>query len=85
VASYEVLIKPSAIRDLVKIPLPDRRRLAERLRELAETPRPAGCEKLHGKSLYRIRQGDFRIVYEIADAMRVVTVFKIGHRREVYR
>ncbi|HEV8480756.1 MAG TPA: type II toxin-antitoxin system RelE/ParE family toxin [Candidatus Eisenbacteria bacterium] len=84
-ASYKVLIKPSAIKDLERISLPDRRRLASRLKALAETPRPAGCEKLHGKALCRIRQGDFRVIYEIADTAHVVTVFKIGHRREIYR
>ncbi|BFU92240.1 MAG: hypothetical protein NTAFB01_34270 [Nitrospira sp.] len=53
---------------------------------MAKQPRPSGCEKLSGESeLYRIRQGDYRVVYGIDDAARLVEVVKIGHRREVYR
>ncbi len=55
------------------------------MRELAAKPRPVGAEKLSGQDLYRVRQGNYRVLYEIADHYRTVTVFKIGHRREVYR
>lgn len=56
-----------------------------RIESLAQDPRPAGCEKLSAEDKYRIRQGDYRVVYQVEDDTREVTVFKIGHRREVYR
>jgi mRNA interferase RelE/StbE len=55
------------------------------MRELSDDPRSASAEKLRGHDLFRIRQGDYRVVYEIDDHDRTVTVFKVGHRREVYR
>jgi mRNA interferase RelE/StbE len=55
------------------------------MRALAEQPRPPGAEKLSGHELYRVRQGSYRILYEIIDHDLTVTVIKIGHRREVYR
>lgn len=84
-ASYRLLIKPSAARELEGVPRKDRRRLVARIRELAEKPRAPGAEKLSGHDLYRVRQGDYRILYEIIDHDLTVTVIKIGHRREVYR
>jgi mRNA interferase RelE/StbE len=85
VASYKLLIKPSAVKELETIPARDRRRLATRIRSLASTPRPPDCEKLTGVELYRIRQGNYRVLYEIQDATLVVLVIKIGHRRDIYR
>jgi len=85
VESYRLLIKPSAIKELEAAPVKDRRRLAARIQGLANEPRPAGSEKLTGHDPYRVRQGDYRVVYEVSDAQRTVTVFKIDHRREVYR
>jgi mRNA interferase RelE/StbE len=85
VASYRLLIKPSAARELEDVPGKDRRRLATRMRKLAEQPRPPGSEKLSGHELYRIRQGNYRILYEIIDRELTVTVVKVGHRRDVYR
>ena len=84
-ASYRLLIKPSAVKELEGVPRKDRRRLGTRMRELAEQPRPAGAEKLSGHDLYRVRQGNYRILYEIIDHDLTVTVIKIGHRRDVYR
>ena len=84
-ASYRLLIKPSAAKELEAVPRKDRRRLATRMRELAEHPRPPGAEKLSGHDLYRVRQGNYRILYEIVDHDLTVIVIKIGHRREVYR
>ena len=84
-ASYRLLIKPSAVKELEDVPRKDRRRLATRMCELAEQPRPAGAEKLSGHDLYRVRQGNYRILYEIIDHDLTVTVIKIGHRRDVYR
>ena len=84
-ASYRLLIKPSAAKELESVPRKDRRRLAARMRELAKAPRPPGAEKLSGHDLYRVRQGNYRILYEIIDNDLTVTAIKIGHRREVYR
>lgn len=84
-ASYSVLIKRSAAKELEGLELNDRRGVVDRIRSLAEDPRPRGCEKLSGKQKYRIRQADLRILYEIADADSTVTIVKIGHRRDVYR
>ena len=84
-ASYSLLIKTSAAKELEATPKKDRRRLAVRMRALATTPRPPGSEKLSGEEKYRLRQGDYRILYLIEDGRSTVTVVKIGHRREVYR
>ena len=84
-ASYRLLIKPSAVKELEAVPREYRRRLATRMRELATQPRPPGAEKLSGHDLYRVRQGNYRILYEIIDHDLIVLVIKIGHRREVYR
>lgn len=83
--SYDLLVKKSAERELRALPKQDLRRVTERLQSLSRHPRPSGCEKLSGHDQYRIRQGDYRIVYAIDDAAHVVTIVKIGHRREVYR
>lgn len=84
-ASYRVLIKPSAVRELEGVPLRDRRRVAARIQALARNPRPAGIQKLSGLDRYRLRQGDYRIVYGLNDTDMTVTIVKIGHRRDVYR
>lgn len=83
--SFSVLTKRSAERELRKIPKEDLRRITTRIQGLALQPRPPGCEKLSGEERYRIRQGDYRIVYAVDDELRIVEVVKIGHRREVYR
>ena len=84
-ASYSLLIKTSAAKELEAAPRKDRVRLAERVASLALTPRPPGSEKLSGENKYRIRQGNDRILYVIDDAESTVTIVKIGHRRDVYR
>lgn len=84
--SYSVLIKRSAEKELKKLPAGDLRRVVDRIHDVAQQPRPLGCEKLSGDAeRYRIRQGDYRIVYGIDDEARLIEVMKIGHRREVYR
>ena len=84
-ASYRLLIKAAAAKELEATPKRDRERLAARIKSLAATPRPRGSEKLSGEEKYRIRQGDYRVLYLIEDAISTVTVVKIDHRREVYR
>ena len=84
-ASYKVLIKPSAIKELEAVPTKDRRKLATKIQALADAPRPHGSEKLSGQERYRLRQADYRVVYAIDDAERTVLVVKIGNRRDIYR
>ena len=61
-------------------------RLIEKMKELANNPRPQGSEKLAGRlNLYRFRQGDYRVIYSVDDQSRLVDIIKIGHRRDVYR
>lgn len=84
-ASYELKFKKSVARDLRPFPKQDVKRIMQRIRSLADDPRQAGCEKLSGQERYRVRQGAYRIVYEIEDARLTVLVVKVGHRREVYR
>ncbi|TAE88263.1 MAG: type II toxin-antitoxin system RelE/ParE family toxin [Verrucomicrobia bacterium] len=83
-ASYKISIKRSAAKELEKIVLADRRRIIEKIRELASDPRPHGCKKLSGQEKYRLRQGDYRILYEIHDDELIIVLVKIGHRRDVY-
>jgi mRNA interferase RelE/StbE len=85
VASYRLQIKPSAAKEIEALPKKDRPRVVARIQELATNPRPPGCEKLSGHELYRVRQGNYRILYTVHDADLLVVVIKIGHRREVYR
>jgi mRNA interferase RelE/StbE len=85
VGSYRLLIKPSAAKELEGLPMKERRRVVTRMQGLSDQPRPPGCEKLTGHDLFRVRQGKYRILYEVQDQDLVVTVFKIGHRRDVYR
>jgi len=85
VARYSVRIKRSAAKELEAVPLKDRKRIVKRIEGLATTPRPPGCEKLSGEEKYRLRQGNYRILYEIIDRELIVTVVKIGDRRDVYR
>lgn len=84
-ARYELRFKTSVAKDLRDVPKTDLRRILERIEALRDDPRPVGCEKLSSQELYRIRQGNYRILYEILDLEVVVEVVKIGHRREVYR
>jgi mRNA interferase RelE/StbE len=86
VASYRIQVKPSAAKELEAVPLKDRRRLVTRMRAPGKDPRPAGCEKLSGREKYRVRQGDYRIVFSVDDSEQTVLVVRVGHRRrDVYR
>ena len=84
-ASYELVFKRSVAKDLREFPKADVKRILQRIRSLTDDPRPPGCEKLSGQERYRLRQGVYRIVYEIHDKVLVVLIVKIGHRRDVYR
>ncbi len=83
---YEIIIKPAAEKNLDKIPRSARRRIADALEELRNGPRPSGVVKLAGaENLWRIRIGDYRVVYEIDDARAIVSVLRVAHRKDVYR
>ena len=86
-AAYRILIKTSAARELERLGTKaDRARIVERIRALADDPKPHGCEKLAGYSdRFRIRQGNYRVIYLVDDRQREVTIFKLGDRKEVYR
>ena len=85
-AMYRVVVERSAEKDLRKLQLDVRFRVADALRSLANDPRPVGSRKLAGtKHDWRVRVGDYRIIYEIADAIRVVRIYRVRHRREAYR
>ncbi|MGQ0766098.1 MAG: type II toxin-antitoxin system RelE family toxin [Gemmatimonadota bacterium] len=84
-ASYELLLKRSARKELDALPPKDRTRIVPKIQALADQPRPAKCEKLSGQERYRIRQGVYRVLYEIDDGLRTVTIVKIGYSGEVYR
>lgn len=83
--NYKILIKRSAVRELAKISKNDLEKIVRRVGDLERDPRPIGCQKLSGKDKYRLRQGDYRIVYSVDDSRRIVEVYKIGNRREIYR
>lgn len=84
--AYTVEILPKAKKQLAILPAEDRRRIGKKIDTLEVNPRPAGCIKLSGEDdLYRLRVGDYRLVFSIQDDILYVLVIRIGHRREVYR
>jgi len=85
VASYRVLIKRSAEKEIVRLPEAIRRLVVDRILELGHEPHPPGSQKLAGRDEYRVRQGNYRIVYTIEDAVVTVTVVRVAHRSDVYR
>jgi mRNA interferase RelE/StbE len=83
---YALQFRPAALRQLRKFPKDALRRIQTATEGLRDEPRPEGASKLAGThDLWRIRVGDYRVVYTIADDVLVVTVVRVGHRREVYR
>lgn len=84
-ANYKLVFRKSVSKDFRAIPNKDVSRILQRIEELQENPRPIGGEKLSGQERYRIRQGVYRIIYEVADEFLIVTVVKVGHRKHVYK
>lgn len=82
---YQVLIKQSAEKELNALEKNVRERIVRRLMRLEEAPRAPGVKKLQGEAAYRLRVGDYRVLYMIDDGDKQVTIYAIGHRREVYR
>jgi mRNA interferase RelE/StbE len=84
--AYRVEVKSQAEKALAAIPNPHRRRIAKAIDGLAQQPRPAGCTKLAGvDNAYRIRVGDYRIVYQIMDRVLIVYIIRVAHRKDIYR
>jgi mRNA interferase RelE/StbE len=81
---YAVAILRRAQREMAGLPLPIYERVRDCIRTLAADPRPAGCLRLTGRNGWRIRVGDYRVIYEIADSKRSVLILHVGHRRDVY-
>ena len=84
-AKYKIAIKKSAAKELEDIPKKDLQKIIKRIQALAQNPRPQGAQKLSGQQHFRVRQGDYRIVYSVNDKDLIVDIVKIGHRREIYR
>lgn len=83
---YQIEFTKGALKKLKKLPTDIKERIDSKILELADEPRPNGVKKLEGDdSLYRIRVNDYRIIYQIQDNVLLVTVVKVGHRREIYR
>lgn len=83
---YEIIIVGAVRRQLKRINRDDKKRILDKIQSLAENPRPHGFKELKGsENLFRVRVGDYRIIYEIQDKILLITILKIGNRREVYR
>jgi mRNA interferase RelE/StbE len=83
--AYEIEQIPRAERDLRRLDPQVRQRILAAIVALAEEPRPPGYTNLQGREGYRLRIGDYRVIYEVNDESRTVTVLRVGHRRDVYR
>ena len=82
---FDIIVKTSAKKELKKIPKHDLTRIIKKISLLAQNPRPEGSTKLTGKEFYRVRQGDYRVVYSIDDGKLIVWVVRVAHRKEVYK
>jgi mRNA interferase RelE/StbE len=82
--NYKIEIKPTAGKELERLPSKDKLRVIKRIRDLARDTRPAGCKKLSGQEKYRVKQGNYRILYTICDEVITVVVVRIAHRRVAY-
>jgi mRNA interferase RelE/StbE len=83
--SYDILIRRRAQKELAQLSRDDYERAKESIGNLSDNPRPPGCKKLTGRDGWRIRAGDYRVIYEIDDAGQTVTVLHVGHRRDIYK
>ncbi len=84
-AKYKITFKKSVTKDLRSIPNADITRILERINKLSDNPRAPGCIKLTGDNKYRVRQGIYRIIYQIRDNTLVINIVKIAHRSNVYK
>ena len=84
-ARFEIRFKRSVVKELLQLPKADNRRIMARIESLAANPFPNGSEKLAGRDAYRIRQGNYRIIYSVDDRRVIVEIVRVGHRSDVYR
>lgn len=84
-ADYKIRIKQSAKKELYKLPKKELQKITDKILSLSVNPRPMGVEKLSGDDKYRIRQGNYRVIYLIRDKQLEITVIRIGHRKDIYR
>ncbi|MCK5707062.1 MAG: type II toxin-antitoxin system RelE/ParE family toxin [Candidatus Aureabacteria bacterium] len=84
-AKYNISIKKSAVKELENIPKKHLQKIVKKIQSLSNNPRPQGSQKLSHKEQYRMRQGDYRIVYSVQDKEQSIVIVKVGHRKEVYR
>ena len=82
---YKVQIKKSAVKEINSLPHRDLRNILDKIATLSDNPRPHDCKKLSAQEKYRVRFGDYRILYSIEDVILVVTIVKVAHRKDVYR
>jgi mRNA interferase RelE/StbE len=82
---YKIDLRRQVLRALDKLPKSDFKAVTKAIQDLAQNPRPRGIEKVKTTGLWRIRQGDYRIIYAIEDNLQNVTIVRVGHRREIYR
>jgi len=85
VGKYKILFKKSAAKELYSIPKGDLRRIIQKIKNLGNEPRPIESRKLSNYNLFRVRQGDYRIIYLVDDKKLELQIFKIGHRKEIYK
>ncbi|MBZ5572384.1 MAG: type II toxin-antitoxin system RelE/ParE family toxin [Acidobacteriia bacterium] len=84
--AYAIQFKPAALRQLEKLPRPIQNRIAARIEALRDDPFPAGCKKLSGlPDTWRVRAGDYRVIYQVQQRILLILVLTVGHRRDVYR
>jgi len=83
--SYSIEIKKSATKEMAKLPKIHLQRIVTKIQSLSTKPRPDGCKKLSADEKYRVRVGDYRILYQIEDKQLIIYVVKVRHRKEVYR
>lgn len=83
--SYRIVIKKSAAKEIERIEKKDRIRIIDKIRSLAEDPHPVGSNKLSRQEKYRIRQGNYRILYQVKNEELIINVVKVGHRRDIYK
>jgi mRNA interferase RelE/StbE len=81
---YKIEIKKSAQKELKNLPDKALKKVIEKIGSLVANPRPAGCKKLSGDEKYRIRIGNYRVLYSIEDEILVIFIVKVGHRKDVY-
>lgn len=81
---YQLLIEKRVQKQLERIPEPDYSKIKKSILDLAKNPRPVGCKKLKGRDGFRIRQGNYRIIYEVKDHILTVLIVAAGHRKDIY-